>query len=546
MKHNILRLFVLSLSIFSFCSCGKEFLKTEPTDRISDQLAWESQDMTDLYINNFYAYLDRYGQFGSLQFNGSFTEGLTNTLKYGTVFTDSNNYVFYPDRMTPQSNLLGIWSDAYTHIRRINEFLDSQKKLSHYSDEINSRYEAQARFFRAFVYFQLAKRHGGVILYTDLNFEKDKNRSTEEETWNLIEKDLDYAIENLPDEWDSANSGRITSTMAWAFKARAMLYAQRWEKAVEACNVVIDSDKYRLTDDYDDCWRGNNSEAIIQFTYASTQGLSHSTDKWYVPYGDWLAVGESDEGGYATPTQEMVEEYEDASGNPVDWSAWHTGEIVSERPPYESLEPRFAKTILYNGCTWKGNTMDITEAGQHGRFLTFKSAQVAQGRTTTGYYLRKLLDETNTSFLSYGSNTPWVEMRLAEIYLIRAEAYYHLNKPGYALSDVNVIRGRADLPPKTGLTGDNLFKAIRHEKQIEFAYEGQLYWDMRRWRLADKEWNNYRVHGIKPIGAAGSYSYQYVDADLQDRKFLAKTYVLPVPASETNNNSAIEQYDEWK
>lgn len=149
--------------------------------------------------------------------------------------------------------------------------------------------------------------------------------------------------------------------------------------------------------------------------------------------------------------------------------------------------------------------------------------------------------------LTRNSNQPWVELRLAEVYLNRAEARYMLGDNAGALEDINVIRHRAELPDKTGLSGDALFEAIRHERLIELAYEGHLYWDMRRWRLSHVEYNNYRCHGIKITGSeSAGYTYEYVDCDGQDRKFLEKLYVFPVPDSETLNNSAIEQYDEWK
>jgi hypothetical protein len=65
--------------------------------------------------------------------------------------------------MSPSGNLLGTWSDTYTRIRRVNEFLVSLSKYSELTPEQNLQMEGQARFFRAFLYFQLAKRHGGVI-----------------------------------------------------------------------------------------------------------------------------------------------------------------------------------------------------------------------------------------------------------------------------------------------------------------------------------------------------------------------------------------------
>lgn len=539
------------LTTLSLASCNS-FLDTTPTDRISDRMAWTSYEYATMYVNNFYAYLDRYSPFGSLQFSGNLTEGLTPYLKYGSnqpgsKAGDSNDYVFYPDRITPDENLLGNWDDGYVKIRRINEFLSSQKAYSSFTDEQNTLLEAQARFFRAFVYFQLARRHGSLILYDDINFTKNKARSSEEETWNFIATDLDYAIENLPDDWDADNEGRITKLMAQAFKSRVMLYAQRWQDAADAATAVIDSGKYDLVSDYAQSWKGDNAESIIQYKYDKGNKLVHNFDQSYVPYGDYTAIGSDEYGGAAGPTQEMVEEYEDRNGNTVDWSPWHTGAVVSTRPPFERLEPRFAATILYNGCTWKGNVMDITEDGTHGRYMDYRADLYANGRTVTGYYLRKLLDEDNkTDFFSIGSSQTWVELRYAEVLLNRAEARYRLGDASGALSDVNLVRRRVNLPAKSGLSGENLFAAIRHERLVELSYEGHIYWDMRRWRLADKEWNDYRVHALEPVSSGSSYSFRYVDADLQDRKFLSRTYVFPVPTTETKNNSLCEQYDEWK
>ena len=111
----------------------------------------------------------------------------------------------------------------------MNQFLVMQKKYSTFPDDKNLKWEAQVRFFRAYVYFQLAKRHGGVILYDDLPTSNDKARSTAAETWQFIADDLDFAATNLPKEWDAANKGRVTKGAAYALKSRAMLYAERWQ-----------------------------------------------------------------------------------------------------------------------------------------------------------------------------------------------------------------------------------------------------------------------------------------------------------------------------
>ncbi|MFV0592128.1 MAG: RagB/SusD family nutrient uptake outer membrane protein [Draconibacterium sp.] len=545
MKKHLIKI-VFLLGIVSLTGCD-EFLDTTPTDRISDKLVWENESNVQMYINGFYPYIDRYGNFGSSQFSGALTEGLTETLKYGSYVPgatagNANLYVFTPETMSSTGNLLGTWGDTYERIRRINEFLVGLEQYSQLDEATNHLYEGQARFFRAFLYFQLAKRHGGVILYTDMNLQKNIDRSSAEATWDLIESDLDYAASVLPKQWDAANKGRITKGAAFALKSRAMLYAERWQDVVDAADSVFSQLVYDLTDSYEEAWKGDNSESILEYNYLIT-GPNHSFDRTYATFGE-----KENEGGNAVPTQEMVESYETATGQTVDWSAWHTSEGTTQRPPYEQLDPRFKASIIYNGADWQGKTMENSVNGTNGRYMGYRDDTYTKGRTVTGYYLRKLRDEAHTDLETYRSTQDWVEIRLAEVYLNRAEAYYRLGKSGLAINDINAIRTRpgVGLPTKAGLTGNDLFDAIRQERKIELAYEGHLYWDMRRWKLAHTEYNSYRVHGFKITKTGADYLYEYVDCDLQDRKFLQKTYVFPIPYSELANNSAIEQYDEWK
>lgn len=544
MKDNLIKIILIwSVAVISGCD---DFLNTTPTDRISDEVVWANENNVTLYINAFYPYIDRYGNFGSSQFNGTLTEGLTETLKYGSYVPgtragDANMYVFNPEMLSPSGSLLDTWGETYERIRRVNEFLVGLKKYSTLDEETNLLFEGQARFFRAFLYFQLAKRHGGVILYTDMNLQKDKNRSSAEETWDLIEEDLDFAARALPVQWNNANKERVTKGAAFAMKSRAMLYAERWESAKLAADSVFALGIYTLTDEYEDAWKGDNTESILEYNYLLS-GPNHKFDVHYATFGEI-----ENQGGSGTPTQEMVEAYEKSDGTLVDWTPWHAEGGTTTRPPYEDLEPRFHATVIYNGSDWQGRTMQNSVDGTNGKYMGYRDDTYTKGRTVTGYYLRKFRDEEHTDLVTYSSTQSWVELRLAEVYLNRAEAQYRMNNSSTgALNDLNAVRVRVGLPPKIGLTGNALFEAIRQERKIELAYEGHLYWDMRRWKLAHTEYNNYRVHGMKITNAAEGYLFEYVDCDLEDRTFLEKTYVLPVPYNELANNSAIEQYDEWK
>lgn len=541
---NIYLIVVFSLV---FTSCNDWLDGVKQTSTVTDDVIWEEEESVEKYINSLYTLLHKYGQFGDTQFGGSLTESLTETFKYGSYAIGAragipNNYVVDPNAISDESCSYSIWAgvsgSAYEHIRLVNQFLELQKKYSKFSDDKNKLWEAQARFFRAYVYFQLAKRHGGVILYDGLPKPGGKNRSSKEETWQFIADDLDFAAKYLPIEWPSNQRGKLARGAAYGLKSRAMLYAERWQDAYDAAEAVINLNLYGLTDKYEDSWKGNNKEAVLEFFYDKNTGPNHSFDQYYVPQCDGY-----DNGGTGSPTQEMVEAYETVDGKKVDWSPWHSSTNIT--PPYEKLEPRFKSTIIYRGCTWKNKVMDCSVDGENGVFMAYREQVYTNGKTTTGYFLRKLMDENLTDVKNVKSSQTWVEIRYAEILLNKAEAAYRLNNVGEAQNAMNQVRSRKelDLPEKTSV-GEEWFKDYRNERKVELSYEGHLFWDMRRWRLAHKEYSNYRVHGVKITGS--SNTYQYVDCDGQDRQFTVKQYVLPIPSAELKNNPMIEQYDEWK
>lgn len=534
---------LLSFMALGLVSCN-DWLELTPTDRVSDKSAWESQEATDLYINNFYEYISVYGQFGSQQFNGNLTEGLTDTFKYGGVpegsrAGDANHMVFYPEKLTSSGSLLDCWTNTYTRIRRVNEFLAAQQNYSNYSAEVNTLYEAQARFFRAFLYFQLAKRHGGEIIIFNSLAETVKNTplSSKEETWQYIYDELMFAAQNLPESWNSQNTGRVTKGAAYAMLARAMIYAERWEDAKAAGEEVLKLG-YSLADTYENATKGGNSESILEFNYLVT-GPNHYWDRYMCMYHEYTTAGG------AAPTQEMVESYEAADGSKVDWSKWHAAEGTTEYPPYEQLEPRFAATILYNGAMWKGNKLECCVEGTYGTYVDYGVEDYPFGKTVTGYYMRKYRQESNLDLTNVASTSTWVELRLAEVLLILAEAELELGNDAAAMGYIAQVRSRVGLPTDLTLTGEAAFEALMHERKIELAYEGHLWWDMRRWQLAEEAYSNYRVHGLKITKEGSGYRYSYVDADGQDRKFLNRMYRLPIPDGELQNNNSIQQFPEW-
>lgn len=525
-----------------FSSCNDWLDDVPNKSEVDDVVAFESEEKVDLYVNGFYTWLSSYGQFGDRQFNGSLTEAMTDIFKYsGSNLTaragQPNQYAELAAPMSPDGDLLSCWDNGYSCIRRINQFLVLEEKYATgYRDELRQKWQAQARFFRAFIHFQLAKRHGGSIIIYDTLPVKDKARATAEEVWDFIAKDLDFAADILPEAWNAANAGRVTKYAALALKSRVMLYAERWQDAYDAAEKVIKSGKYDLVADYAQAWKGGNKESILEFAYNTKNpavGPSTSFDANYAPSTD----GSTASCGPA-PSQELVESYESKDGKKVDWTKWHSS--TTEYPPYDQLEPRFAATVLYPGCTWKDLTLDMSVQGPNVTFFTYGDQAASLGNTCSGYLLRKLLNEDQKN-VQIKSTQTWVEIRYAEVLLNKAEAAYRLGKIGDAQNAMNAVRARVHLPAKTS-TGDEFFKDYRNERKVELAFEGHLYWDMVRWRLCATEYNNYRRHGIK----VDNGTYNYVSIDRVDLQYNEKCYVLPVPSSELRNNNLMVQYDEWK
>lgn len=534
----------------SFTSCN-DFLDPDPTDRLSEKLFWQNEESTDLYLNSFYPYLSSYGNFGTSQFNnGLLTEGMTDMLKYGSYSAgvgNANRIVFNPYFVTAdQSQGLVIWTTSYERIRRVNEFLSSMSKYSTYNEDTNKRYEAQIRFIRAFLYYQLLLRTNTVIIFDKLPDGNSKPLSPESDCWDFVEQDLDYAIQNLPVQWDATRSGRITKGAALAMKSRAMLLAKRWEKARAAASEVINlqdngSLVYELNKDYKNAFKSyfdnGNKESILEFRY-KLPAPYHSFDRDFAPGGDW-----ANNGGSACPTQEMVEEYELATGGKADWSKWHSK--TTETPPYSLLEPRSHASVLYNGASWKNRKIETFVDGKDG-YIDYGFQANTNGKTTTGYYLRKYLDESIADISTTYSAQPWIEIRLAEVYLNLAEACAMLGSTydKDANNAIRTIRERVKLP-YTDLTGEELMKAIRHERKVELAYEGFYYWDLRRWRMADSILDGVRFHGLKITQSGTTLTYEYIDCDKEDRKFPERFYNFPIPTTEIANNLAISQINLW-
>ena len=210
MKKKIAHIALLSATV-ALAGCN-DWLDMNPTDKVSEKIVWSDPTYVTQYVNGFYPYISRYGSFETGDSQVGLTEGLTETLKFGSATPGTNvgfaNIIAFAEGglAAPTAAFhFGAWDDTYTRIRRVNEFLYGLKKYgTNFDGPTRTRFEAEARFFRGFLYFQLLKRTPEVILYDEdlLAITENKALSTAEQGWDMVEEDLSFAAKNLPPKWD--------------------------------------------------------------------------------------------------------------------------------------------------------------------------------------------------------------------------------------------------------------------------------------------------------------------------------------------------------
>lgn len=542
-----------AVAMLSATACNK-LLDLTPRDSISDKVMWADVSSAEYAVNSVYSYI--YDIYVTYPCVAGMTDALTDQIKYGSYLY--NSMCFIPSEIAYGGSTLtanyvdvymGAWGSLYGALRRTNEAIYNLHTLgTNLSEADQIRLEAELRLVRGWLYFELVKRYKEIIIYDeDLTaIVKDKAVSPEADGWKAVKDDLAFAEQNLPEKANAR--GRLDKGAAYALATRALLYAKDYAGVIAAADAVK-SLGYSLESDYASVFAGGGTESILQYNFSYADNVMQSFDFYYSPGGDFARVGQQG-GAYATPTQEMVESYELATGGFPDWSPWHG--TTTETPPYKLLEPRFQASILYNGATWKGRTIEPYVGGLDG-WAEWRKETQPLGRTTTGYYLRKGVDE-NHDFADRDATKgtqPAVILRYGEVLLNKAEACYRTNDPAGANAAVKEIRSRVGLP-YTDLSGDDLWAAIRQERRVELAFEGLWYWDLRRWEDSAKPYptglNGYQVHGLRiaPGAVSGQFEYSYVSVDDKDRNFPQKMYRFPMPSSELNSNALVEQYAEWK
>lgn len=561
-----------------------DFLDVDPHNQISDAAVWSNLDYAEAFLNNCYRWIEGDNEQG-VPFC-SYTDELYHRTGYATeVYTLGNvscdNYnVGYSEGKG------NTWYFYYTGIKNVNQFLERIGEVPVASDVEETQKEemiGQAYFLRSFYYHQLYSLYGRVplVYHTfDMDAEWTQTRADMDEVADSIVADCDRAVAILPTSYGSEDFGRATKGAALAVKARTLLYkasplfgtpsTERWQEAADAQKAVIDlADQgvYNLpqVNGYEEYAAlfcdPQNPEIIFEKMYNTVSGGAYSQSypmssppgayNGYNGWGVWL------------PTYDIVNLYQNEDGTDFEMTGVqkyniqvptvdaNTGEIVytdqtidaTKISPYENREMRLYANILYDGARWgygeDNHPVQIYESGAEGVTSGEQSPTYTSGEywnaTQTGYYLRKFMnpdyDQWDETVMD---NTPWIFFRLGEFYLNYAECLIELGRDSEALEYINKTRTRALLPALTD--ANNIREKYEQERAVELMFEGQRFFDLRRWKRMEDAYsaeNCPTAMKIYKLGD-GTLLYTHNTTILQQRNFREAMYWMPVPRYELN------------
>ncbi len=580
MKLYIKYLTIGLMATTMLASCA-DILDKKPLTEISDNDLWSDPALLKAFVNS------RYNQVGV---NGA--ESMQSSIVDETELTwlrgcETHNFA----RLSPTDlgRMNGAWwgwdnrswSTKWTNISNCNIFFERVDNVGFTDEAEKTKLVGQVRFIRAFEYWDLIARWGAMPIITksfsinDRDEIVDQKRNTYKECIDFLVGELDQAAKELPANWSGDDYGRATSVAALALKSRILLYAasplmnedvkipevgyttpepDRWQKAAKAATEALDAaqaagyELYNLDGDpsknyqmiFMDNTAANKETLFARMGTNSAGGESISScDQYNNPngYGGW---------GGNCPLQELVDAYEVVKDGVASKFDWNNPEEKAN--PYANRDPRFYATILYDGAKWMTRNVEtyfdvdsngnITGGGKDTKF-----GNDSWNASPTGYNMKKFMDE------GYALNSwnfcarNWIHLRMAELYLNKAEALFHTGDEEGAREALKPVRQRAGMPAVTA-TGADLLEAIKNERRIEFAFEEHRYFDVRRWKEAPKYFGS-TVHAItikKYPDGKKTYEVDKLRSDVGgDRKWDDKMYWLPISKSEMDKNPNLVQ-----
>ena len=589
-KYSIFAL-ALAMGAMTLTSCEDafgNFLDKQPSNELTKAEVLGSFTLLEQNHNDTYNFLLH----GANRINNSWLDAATDLAEssIGTSGTRTSFNIGNYYGGGGAAELTSVWESRYRGIRKCNITINTLEaenadklRPADLSVELfqtrKANFIAEARFLRAYFYWELFLRYGPVPMVTtelDPNGDLMTGYTERPDLKTFMDflfkevKECEAGLKTYAETSDETYAGEVNQPTARALYVRMMLYmasprfsAQSgitWQQAADAAKDFLADygDNYRLETRtnggvaaYNNAWLLNsyadkNPEVIFFRNDVAIGWSGISTD---------TPVGEGGQGGLC-PSQNLVDMYDmedgsapftqyDATGAPVYVNGKPTVNAESrytDRNMWKNRDRRFAASVLYQGSEWNGRSINVIY-GQSDNPIG------NQNVTPTGYYVRKYIPETILSSNHSGTaKRLWRIFTYSEILLSYAEA---LNEADYAGNKALVCNLLDQIRHRGGIIGNVANRAdlnsqtamrnfIHKERTIELAFEEHRWWDVRRWNVAGEALGR-DIYGID-VAADGTITRKVA----QQRKWQDKFYLYPIPETEVWKIGQDFQNEGWK
>jgi hypothetical protein len=523
--------------IFVTALAGCDVLDTVPTDRLSAEVYWQTDQDAEYAANAIYQYLEAPGTLlgrDEMSDIATATFETSAEIKVEQSIADAQTDIFQ-----------NTWNDLYRGIRRCNDYTANVERITPTDEAAVNRYTAEVRTLRCYFYARLASYFGDVPLLKNpvgISESKELTRTPVSEIYDFIYTEIADAVKYLP---KTAAKGRVSKGAAFGILARAMLFAAGnvtgtdsrpayyYEKAKAAADSVIALDVYNLTTPYAELFsyaRESSPEVLFEKQFIRDD-FSNAV------FNNFGALSMGTGGSRMSPTLVLLDEYEMSNGKKIT----DGGSGYDEMSPYANRDPRLGYTLYYPGATLpNGSTYDSRPGA---------GADAVEGdyrASKTGLLPKKYINPEDLNFRS-NCAINLIIIRYAEILLTAAEARIELNQElSTAQGYINQIRGRSDvsMPAITASSQSDLRDAVRHERMVELALEGNRFFDIRRWKIAETVCNVYApMKGMRYVANGASEPSLYTFN--RNKIFKDRDYLWPVPYNERQLSPELSQNEGW-
>jgi starch-binding outer membrane protein, SusD/RagB family len=469
------------LCIFTFTECEKQ-LELSPLGQLDENTFYQTEnDFEAASLSPYSTVLNFYYDQSGLGWYQGVLYPDDDVTAPNNGSNDQEDFNWNPNN----DQFTYLWEQSYKGIQRANVIIDRLPLAKQFSDAAKkARFEAEAKFLRAYFHFLLAIHFGNPPVsdkaITTVS-EARKGNSQPGEIWDLIINDLQYAKANLPADWDAKNKGRVTSGAASGMLGKVYLYRAQWEKnpsfysnAITEFNSIVASGKYILLPEFEENFNPNTEntqESLFEIQF--TRG----------DFNPWLPTDFGADGdqniGAAGTARNIFWRPSCGPGNVCAPGAngMGYGQVHITLPlqnEFEPNDPRIANTYWRAGDDFLGEP--------------YNPAWSVTGSTPAKYVRQNLIE---FSFpLNIEENNDRI-IRYADVLLMLAEAeLLGNNNVEKAAQLINQVRRRADptgtiLPDRPATVDKNqMFGWLQHERRVELALEGNRYNDLVRWHRA--------------------------------------------------------------